>query len=37
MESAERATVTVQLGNSRTVLASCEGYEPHRVFNRRHR
>ena len=25
------------LGNSGMALASCEGYEPQRVFNKRHR
>ena len=28
---------TAVLGNGGMVLASCEGYEPHRVFNKRHR
>ena len=28
---------TAVLGNGRTALASCERYEPHRVFNKRHR
>ena len=29
--------VAVQLGSCRTVLVSCKGYEPHRVFNNWHR